>query len=130
MSGCWVGYLGEDQVVEEIWMDPVENLMLGLTRYLDDKKKGTGWEFTLVEKTDSTTYFIPHSSGQKPDTFYVKTAVSEVAVFERVRPSDDFPLRIMYRRTSDGSNIARLEAPPGSDQRDFELRFRRMRCPE
>jgi hypothetical protein len=128
MAGCWQGVLPDGAVVEEIWTTPAHNLMLGLTRYLDkDRERATNWEFTFIERTDSTVYFVPQTKTEKPDTFRLKTLVDEVAAW--TREGEDFPAGIMYRLTSDKAIIARLEAPPNSDQRSFELRMTRMKCP-
>lgn len=127
MVGCWAGQLDKDTQVEEIWTSAGGNTMLGLTRYL---KKGetTNWEFTTIERTDSTVYFIPTSRGETPDTFRVRFMNREAVAWER-SGSTDFPGSIMYRRTSDGDVIARLEPAEGAFDRSVELRFIPGKCP-
>ena len=128
MAGCWQGPLSDGTVVEEIWTKPSENVMLGLTRYLDrNRKRATNWEFTFIERTDSTVYFVPQTRGEKPDTFRVRVLTDEVAAWNR--EGDDYPASIMYRRTSDGAIIARLEPPVASPQTALELRMTRVKCP-
>jgi len=126
MVGCWVGQVDKDTQVEELWTAPGGNTMLGLTRYL---KKGetTGWEFTTIERTDSTVYFIPTSRGEQPDTFRVRFMNREAVAWERT--GTDFPGVIMYRRTADGDVIARLEPAEGAFDRSTELRFAPAKCP-
>jgi hypothetical protein len=126
MAGCWQGTLPDGTLVEEWWMPPSDNAMLGLTRYLD-KKRATSWEFTVIERADTMTMFIPQTKSEAPDTFRLRTLVDEAAIWER--EGEDFPLRIMYRLTSDGSLIARLEGDDRMGQASFELRFLRARCP-
>lgn len=126
ISGCWQGEPGDGSVVEENWTTPSDNLLLGVTRYLK-KKDATNWEFTRIERSDSLNAFIAMSKGEPPDTFALKTLVDEVAIWEN--PRKDFPKRIMYRRTSDGSLIVRLEDDSPAGERDFELRLRRVKCP-
>jgi hypothetical protein len=128
ITGCWQGALSDGAVVEEIWTQPSENVMLGLTRYLDrNRKRVTNWEFTFIERTDSTVYFVPQTRGEKPDTFRVRVLTDEVAAWNR--EGDDYPASIMYRRTSDGAIIARLEPPAASAQSALELRMTRVKCP-
>lgn len=116
IAGCWQGQLSDGTVVEEIWTQPAENVMLGLTRYLDrNRKQATSWEFTFIERTDSTVYFVPQSRGEVPDTFRVRVLTDEVAAW--TREGDDYPAEIMYRRTSNGAIIARLEPPAGRRKR-------------
>lgn len=126
MVGCWAGQLDKDTQVEEIWTAAGGNTMLGLTRYL---KKGetTSWEFTTIERTDSTVYFIPTSRGETPDTFRVRFMNREAVAWERT--GTDFPGVIMYRRTADGSVIARLEPVEGGFDRSMELKFAPAKCP-
>lgn len=126
MVGCWAGQLDKDTQVEEIWTAAAGNTMLGLTRYL---KKGetTSWEFTTIERTDSTVYFIPTSRGEQPDTFRVRFMNREAAAWART--GADFPGVIMYRRTADGSVIARLEPGEGAFDRSMELKFAPAKCP-
>ncbi len=126
ISGCWEGEPGDGTLVEESWTTPSDNLYLAVTRYLK-KHEATNWEFTRIEKSDSLVAFIAQSKGEAPDTFALKTLVDEVAIFEN--PLKDFPKRIMYRLTSDGSLIVRLEDDSPLGERDFEVRLRRVKCP-
>lgn len=126
ISGCWEGEPGDGTLVEESWTTPSDNLYLAVTRYLK-KREATNWEFTRIEKSDSLVAFIAQSKGEAPDTFALKTLVDEVAIFEN--PLKEFPKRIMYRLTSDGSLIVRLEDDSPLGERDFEVRLRRVKCP-
>ena len=124
MAGCWTGLLTKDKVVEEIWTSPAENLMQASTRTLE-KKRATSWEFTTIEKADSTLLFISTVREEPADTFRLKFLVDEAATWER--GGTEFPNRIMYRRASDGALIVRLESDIG--QPSFELRMLRFKCP-
>lgn len=125
MAGCWQGILPDRTVVEEWWMPPVEKLTLGVTRYLF-KKGEVRWDFNRVEQPDSTVLLILQSQGETPDTFRLRTLVDEAAIWER--GGSDFPLRVMYRLTSDKALIARVEGDENSTQ-DLELRMDRAKCP-
>ena len=128
MQGCWEGQMADESIVEEIWTKPSKTVMLGMTRYLDKGREHvSNWEFTFIERTDSTVFFVPTTHREQPDTFWLSMLGSEVAAWSRT--GDDFPATIMYRRTADGSNIARLEPPRGSTNTSMELRFRRVKCP-
>ena len=128
MAGCWEGRVGKDQTVEETWNAPSDELMTAMARYFT-KGKATSWEFTAIERTDSLgVLYISMPKGQKPDTFYLNVLADEVASFER--KGSEFPGIIMYRRTSDGSNIVRLSPPPDLSDPSMEVRMERIRCPE
>ncbi len=126
MEGCWKGEPDDGTVVEENWTSTSNNLLLAVTRYLK-KNEATNWEFTRIEKTDSLTAFIAQSKGEAPDTFALKTLIDEVVIWENLRK--EFPKRIMYRRTSDGNMIVRLEDDSPAGERDFEVKVRRVKCP-
>jgi hypothetical protein len=126
MAGCWQGNLSDDTIVEEIWTPPAENLVLGLTRYIE-KSRATSWEFTFIERTDTTVIFVAATRGEKPDTFYVQMMANEAVSF--ARPGDEFPNVIFYRLVSDGSLIARLEGPTWATVRSLEVRLERVKCP-
>lgn len=128
MSGCWEGKTGKDDLVEETWNVPSDDMMTAMARYFT-KGKATSWEFTVIERTDSLgILYISMPKAEKPDTFYLNVLADEVASFER--RGTEFPGIIMYRRTSDGSNIVRLSPPPGLSDPSIEVRMERIKCPE
>lgn len=126
MVGCWEGRTGKDDIVQECWTPVSENMMLGMARYLT-KGKATSYEFTALEKGDSAITWVSMPKGQAPDTFVVRRIADEVITVGR--DGDEFPGTIMYRRTSDGNLIVRLEAPPGLPQESIEIRMTRVRLP-
>lgn len=126
MVGCWEGKTGKDDIVQECWTPLAENMMLGMARYLT-KGKATSYEFTAVEKGDTSTTWVSMPKGQVPDTFRLRRLAEEVLVVGR--EGDEFPGSIMYRRTSDGNLIVRLEPPPGVQQESVEIRMTRVRLP-
>ncbi len=128
MSGCWEGRTGKDDLVEESWTAPSDQLMTAMARYFS-KGKATTWEFTAIQRTDSLgVLYISMPRGEAPDTFRLNLLADEVASFERKGP--EFPGIIMYRRTSDGTNIVRLAPPPGLSDPAIEVRMVRIKCPE
>ncbi|HEX9895328.1 MAG TPA: DUF6265 family protein [Gemmatimonadales bacterium] len=126
MAGCWQAQTGKDQTVQELWSQPNDSLILGFTQYFT-KEKPTNFDFNHIRRTDSTVYLILSPHGQPADTFRIKTLADEVASWER--GGTKFPGLVMYRKASDGSLIARLEAPPTLDQPSVEVRFEKTKCP-
>lgn len=123
MEGCWQGQLDKDQLVEEIWTTPSENLLLATTRYLT-KQHATGFEFTRIQAVDSTVVFAASSDGKPENVYALKTLADEYVLFENLTKKE-FPQRIMYRMASDGALIPRNEG----DGPSIELRFHRVKCP-
>jgi len=124
MAGCWEGSIGKDDVVQENWTAPTDNMMLATTRYLDKKKQATGWEFTRIVRDSTGFAFIAASNGQPEDRYPLVRVSSEYVLF--ANPDKPFPQQISYRMASDGALIARNE---GEGQLSIEVRFERVRCP-
>ncbi len=123
MEGCWRGQTGKDDVVEENWTSPSENLLLATTRYLT-KDRATGYEFTRIQWEDSMVVFAASSDGKPEDVYPLKTLADEYVLFENPAKKG-FPTRIIYRMASDGSLIPRNEG----DGPSVEVRFERVKCP-
>lgn len=124
MAGCWEGQLDEETIIEELWTNPTDQMLLATTRYLNKKRDATGWEFTRIAVTDSGAVFAAAGNGE-PENVYTLTQIADGYVhFEN--PTKPFPQRISYRRASDGALIARNE---GEGQLSLELRMRRVKCP-
>ncbi|MGH7562050.1 MAG: DUF6265 family protein [Gemmatimonadales bacterium] len=122
MSGCWAGRLDKETIVEEIWTEPAENMLLATTRYVK-KDIATGYEFTRIMATDSGVVFAAQGNGKPEDVYLMKQLADEYVLFEN--PAKTFPQRIMYRLASDGSLIPRNEG----DAPSIELRMRKIKCP-
>lgn len=122
MAGCWQAKLDKDNMVEEDWSEPLENLLLSTTRYFT-KDRATSFEFSKIEVTDSGTTFSASTEGKPFDSYMLKTLVDEYVVFENLKKS--FPQRIIYRFASDGYLIPRNE---GEGQPSIELRMKKVKC--
>lgn len=122
MAGCWAAETGKDQSAEEIWTNPVENLLIGVTRYFR-KDRATTYDFNRIEATDTSVVFSIRNEGKPESIYALKTIVDEYVVFENAKK--EFPQRIIYRLASDGSLIPRNEG----DGPSFEVRMRRVKCP-
>lgn len=123
MAGCWAAETGKDESAEEIWTTPVENLMVGVTRYFR-KDRATSYDFNRIEATDSSVVFSIRNEGKPESVYSLKQIVDEYVVFENLAKKD-FPQRVIYRATSDGHLIPRNEG----DGPSFEVRMKRVKCP-
>ncbi len=124
MSGCWEGSIGKDDIIQENWMSPTDNLMLATTRYLDKKRYATGWEFTRIVSDSTGVAFIAASNGAPEDRYPLVRVSDEYVLF--ANPDKEFPQQISYRKASDGALIGRNE---GEGQLSIEVRFERVKCP-
>lgn len=123
MAGCWQGRLDEDTVVEEIWSNPTENLLISTTRYIQ-RNRATSFEMSRILATDSTVTFSASSEGRPFDEYTMTQLVDEFVLFEN--PKKSSPQKISYRLASDGSLIPRNE---GVGQTAVEVRFKKVKCP-
>ena len=117
MSGCWTGPSPNGATIEEHYTSPSENLLIGMTRYVRNGRV-VDFEFTTVERTDSTFVMTPRPKGVKSDSFPLKEVSDGRAMWENLK--HDFPQRIIYRRGPDASLIARIEGTTPKGERHVE----------
>lgn len=127
MAGCWRGDAGVDRSIEEQWTAANSNVMLAMTRYLDDNDGRTrGWEFSRIVVDSAGIVLIPAPMGTAQGRFRMTSSQPGVATFED--PSHDYPRRITYRRQDARTLVARLDGGEGS-QRDMVFRMESVACP-
>jgi hypothetical protein len=117
MSGCWTGPSPNGAIIEEHNTEAAENLMIGMTRYVRGGRV-VDFEFTTIERTDTSFVMTPRVKGVKTDSFPLKTLEANKAVWENL--AHDFPQRIIYRKGDDGSLIARIEGTTPRGERHLE----------
>jgi hypothetical protein len=121
MTGCWRGPSSTGATIEEQYSEPTDNLVIGMTRYVRGGRV-VDFEFTTIERTDSTFVMTPRPKGVKSDPFALKEVTDDRAVWEN--PKHDFPQRIIYRKSPDGGLIARIEGttPRGDRHQEWTMR--------
>ena len=121
MTGCWTGASPNGATIEEHYSATSENLLIGMTRYVRNGRV-VDYEFTTVERTDSTFVMTPRPKGVKSDSFPLKEVSDGRATWENLQ--HDFPQRIIYRRGADGALIARIEGKTPAGERHVEWTMR------
>ena len=107
MSGHW-----SDGEVEELWLAPKENLMLGMSRTV--RKSGrVAFEFVRIAKTDDGIAYIAQPGGKPPTSFKLVESKPGRVVF--ANPQHDFPKRIVYE-LRDGKLCARVDDGKDGDE--------------
>ena len=122
MSGCWRGPSANGATIEEQYPESADNLVIGMTRYVRGNRV-VMFEFTTIERTDSSFMMIPRPRGNKSDAFPLKEVTDARAVWENL--AHDFPQRIIYARGTDGSLVARIEGDTPQGPRHSEWTMRR-----
>jgi len=122
MSGCWSGASANGATIEEQYSEAADNMVIGMTRYVRGSRV-VDFEFTTIERTDSSFVMTPRPKGVKSDAFPLKEVADGRAVWENLK--HDFPQRIIYRRGADGTLVARIEGNTPSGERHMEWTMRR-----
>lgn len=123
IAGCWTRTL-PDGVNEEHWMKPAGGSLLGMSRTVRGGRT-TEFEFLRIAEVDGSLAYIAKPSGQAEATFPVKTLTEREVVFEN--PMHDFPQRVIYRHTGDGSVSARIEGTMNGQLRGMDFPYARCK---
>jgi uncharacterized protein DUF6265 len=115
-----------DRIIDEHWMVPAGNLMMGMARNVQAGKVRE-YEFTLLrQEPNGDILYVASPAKQSEATFKLTSLRDGEAVFEN--PEHDFPKKIVYARQADGSLLAWIEGP-GRDgkPRSVEYPFKRVK---
>ena len=125
LAGCWERRAGT-RLVEEQWMRPRGGTMLGMSRTV---RGDSLVEFEHVRIADEQGTLVYHASpsGQRPASFRATSLADTAVIFEN--PAHDFPQRVIYRRASPDSVIARVEGTRNGTVRGIDFPYRRVACP-
>ncbi len=124
MAGCWEQRRGA-LIVEEQWMLPRGRSMLGMSRTVRADST-TEFETLFLREEAETLVYHATPSGQPPGTFRMIALTDTSVVFQRTE--EDFPKRILYRRLSPDSMVARIEGTIEGRPKGLDLPYRRVRC--
>ena len=122
MTGCWTGASPNGATIEEHYTEASENLLIGMTRYVRNGRV-VDFEFTTVERTDTSFVMTPRPKGVKSDAFPLKAVADGRAIWENLK--HDFPQRVIYRRGDGGALVARIEGMTPKGERHIEWTMRR-----
>ena len=125
LAGHWRIEQG-DRVIDEHWMAPAAELMMGMARNVQGGKVRE-YEFTLLRQEPNGDILYVASPSKQTETAFKLTSLRDgEAVFEN--PEHDFPKKVIYARQPDGSLLAAIEGP-GRDgkTRRVEYPFKRVK---
>jgi hypothetical protein len=121
-TGHWCAE-GGGQFIEEHWLAPRGDVMLGLSRTVKGAKTAS-FEFLRIEWTAGVPSYIAQPQGQSPVAFKLAASGEDWARFEN--PAHDFPKRVEYRRTADG--LYAEIAGPGDGGKEMKIPFNYRTC--
>ncbi len=124
LAGCWEGK-GSKRVREEYWTMAAGGSMFGIGRAISDGRT-TEFEFMRIHEEKGDVLYTSKPSGQPEASFKLIRANGNEAVFEN--PQHDFPQRVIYRKQSDGTLLARIEGERNGKQSGIDFPFVRVKC--
>jgi hypothetical protein len=121
LSGHWCLEQG-GELVEETWLVPRGDLMLGIGRTFGAGK--VSFEFLRIELRAGVPHYVAQPGGAPPTAFLLTASGKGWARFEN--PQHDFPKRVEYRRTARGLHAE--IAGPGEGGRENVIPFDYLPC--
>ena len=125
LAGCWISTPG-DRVVEEQWMPPRGDSMVGMSRS-SRRDSLRGHELVVIRSGPSGLVYRAYPSGQASAEFPLLETAPGRVVFED--PQHDFPQRIGYRLARPDSLLAWIEGSMDGAMRRIEFPYGRASCP-
>jgi len=120
LAGAWVGTRSSGSSIEERWSPALGGAMLAVSRTVNTSGKMVAFEYLRIVERDGGLVYIAQPGGAKP-TEYVLTEVSTTrAVFDN--PRHDYPKRIVYELSAEGSLSATIGQTKGGTPRRFEFK--------
>jgi hypothetical protein len=127
MAGCWeLNRPNRQTFVNEQWMIPMGNSMLGMSRTVRDGKLAEFEYLRIVQKGDEISYIALPSANEEPETFKMSAWSKTQVTFEN--KEHDFPQRIIYTLNPDGTMLAAVEGSVRDRPRRNEFLMTRAKC--
>jgi hypothetical protein len=117
LSGDWQTAPGGRALTEEHWTVPAAGTMIGMGRAVAGEKT-VEFEFLRIEQRGNDLYYVANPNANCPQTDFKLTRLTgQEVIFEN--PAHDYPKRVMYRKNSDGSLVASIDAGEGTKSQSF-----------
>src|SRR6185295_16928226 len=126
ISGCWQRTARNGQTIDEQWMAPKAETMMGMSRTVRGDSLIEYEQLRIGERAGKAVYFAAPVR-QTPSEFTAASVNDTLVVFEN--PQHDFPQRIIYRKRGTDSLIARIEGTANGTARGIDFPYAKARCP-
>jgi hypothetical protein len=124
LAGVWEMTDGPRQV-EEHWLSPTANLMVGMSRTVSGGRT-TEFEFMRLEKRGPDVFYVPQPGGRPPVAFKLTADDGGRFVFENTS-GEDRVTRIEYRRVGEDGLEARVFGARDGKPFTLEYTYRRRK---
>lgn len=118
LSGAWVGTHGKSSI-EERWSPARGGALLGVSRTVRDKKM-RGFEYLRIVERDGGLIYVAQPGGRAATEFVLTRAEKTRVTFEN--PRHDFPQRIVYQLSADGTLTVSIGFINGGRPRTFQFK--------
>ena len=117
LAGDWQNAAGGRAQIEEHWTRPAGGTMIGMGRTVVGDKTAE-FEFLRIEQRGNDLFYVANPNANCPQTDFKLTRLSgQEVIFEN--PAHDYPKRVIYRKNSDGSLVASIDAGEGTKSQSF-----------
>lgn len=124
LAGTWELSQGGREV-EEHWMTPASNVMIGMSR-TSNGGRTSEFEFIRIEKRGADVFYVPQPNGRPPVSFKLVSSDAGRFVFENAS-GEDRVRTIEYRRDGDDGLYARIAGAQEGKPFALEFRYRRRK---
>lgn len=119
LAGAWVGTRSTGSTNEERWSPPLGGAMLAVSRSVNTSGKMFAFEYLRIVEREGGLIYIAQPGGKIPTEFVLTEVSANRAVFEN--PRHDYPNRIVYELSADGSLSATIGQIKGGTPRRFDF---------
>lgn len=120
LAGAWVGTKGKSSI-EERWSPPLGGAMLAVSRTVSrERNRMVAFEYLRIVEREGGLVYIAQPNGGSPTEFTLTELSETRAVFDN--PRHDYPKRIVYERSAEGSLSATIGFMKGGTPRRFEFK--------
>ena len=117
LAGDWQTASGGRAQIEEHWTLPASGTMIGIGRTVVGDKTAE-FEFLRIEQRGNDLFYVANPNASCPQTDFKLTRLSgQEVIFENA--AHDYPKRVIYRKNSDGSLVASIDAGEGTKSQSF-----------
>lgn len=120
LAGAWIGKRSSGSSIEERWSPPLGGAMLAISRSVNTSGKMFAFEYLRIVERDGGLVYIAQPSGKSPTEFVLTEVSSTRAVFDN--PRNDYPKRILYELSTEGSLNATVGFAKGGTPQRFEFK--------
>lgn len=124
LAGEWFGKRSTGSTNEERWSPPLGGAMLAVSRSVNTSGKMFAFEYLRIVERDGGLVYAAQPNGAKATEFVLTELTAENgsqrAVFQN--PRHDYPQRIVYELSAEGSLSATIGQSKGGTPRRFEFK--------